>query len=298
MAISESQLETWSHQGSITQSRNTYGAIKSALEDQNSSYSEKSFEVFLQGSYGNDTNIYGESDVDVVIRLDSIMRSDLSKLPEEQKAAYHRVYDTATYTFDEFRRAVVSQLIHSFGKNDVAIGNKAVKIKANGTRRSADVVICYQYRRYRHFHSITDQDYVPGIIFPPQSNSEIINYPKKHAANCTANHQATGSMFKPMVRILKNMRSKLMDTGAIRDGTAPSYYLEGLFYNVPADQYVSNSYGDTFCNGINWILKADRKKLVCANWEYYLLGNSNVQWNDEDFDAFLSAVCSLWKESD
>jgi len=100
MAISELQLETWSHQGSITQSKNTYATIKSALEDRNSSYSGKSYEVFLHGSYGNDTNIYGESDVDVVIRLDSILRSDLSKLPEEEKAAYHKAYDKATYTFD------------------------------------------------------------------------------------------------------------------------------------------------------------------------------------------------------
>jgi len=147
----------------------------------------------------------------------------------------------------------------------VVVGNKAVKIKANGSRRSADVVICYQYRRYLHFHTIADQEYVPGIIFPTITTGEIINYPKKHAENCTTNHQATGSMFKPMVRILKNMRSKLVEDGAIRDGAAPSYYLEGLFYNVPAEQYVSSSFGDTFCNGINWLVKADRKNLVCAN---------------------------------
>jgi len=33
MPIPESQLETWSHQGSITQSSNTYNTIKSVLED-------------------------------------------------------------------------------------------------------------------------------------------------------------------------------------------------------------------------------------------------------------------------
>lgn len=297
MAISESQLETWSHQGSITQSKTTYSTIKSALEKSDSSYRGQSFEVFLQGSYGNDTNIYNESDVDLVIRLDSIMRSDLSKLSEEQKNAYHRTYPKATYTFDEFKKGVIDQLVTSIGKNDVVPGNKAVKIKANGSRRNADVVICYQYRRYISFNNIKDQEYVPGIIFPTTTSGEIINYPKKHSENCTTNHQATSSMFKPMVRILKNMRTQMVEEGRLRDGAAPSYYLEGLFYNVPAEQYVSSSYSDTFCNGINWLLKADRKKLVCANWQYWLLGNSNVQWNDADFDAFLSAACKLWKES-
>jgi len=296
MAIPESQLQTWSHQGSITQSKNTYATIKSALEDSDSSYDGKSFDVFLQGSYGNDTNIYGESDVDVVIRLDSIMRSDLRELPDEQKNAYHKAYPKATYTFDEFRQGVINQLVASFGKRDVVAGNKALKINANGSRRNADVVICYQYRRYLSFNNIEDQEYVPGIIFPTTTSGEIINYPKKHSDNCTINHKATASMFKLMVRILKNMRSQMVKEGMLRDGAAPSYYLEGLFYNVPVEQYVTSSYSDTFCNGINWLLKAEHKKLICANWQYWLLGDSNVQWNEADFDLFLSVVCKFWKE--
>ena len=70
MPIPESQLDTWSHQGSITQSSTTYNAIKGALEDSTTPYAGKNFKVFLQGSYGNDTNIYAESDVDIIIRLD------------------------------------------------------------------------------------------------------------------------------------------------------------------------------------------------------------------------------------
>ena len=70
MPIPESQLETWSHQGSITQSSNTYNSIKNVLEAGTTPYASKNFKVFLQGSYGNDTNIYAESDVDIVIRLD------------------------------------------------------------------------------------------------------------------------------------------------------------------------------------------------------------------------------------
>ena len=72
MPIPESQLEIWSKQGSISQSSSTYASVKNALEDSKAIYKDQSFEVLLQGSYGNDTNIYAESDVDVVIRLDSI----------------------------------------------------------------------------------------------------------------------------------------------------------------------------------------------------------------------------------
>lgn len=81
MGIPESQLDTWSHQGSITQSSTTYATIKNALEAGGSTYASKSYKVFLQGSYGNDTNIYSESDVDVVIQLDSTFYHNLESLP-------------------------------------------------------------------------------------------------------------------------------------------------------------------------------------------------------------------------
>lgn len=57
MAVPESQLETWSHQGSISQSSSTYATIKRAIEASDTKYADKDYEVFLQGSYGNDTNI-------------------------------------------------------------------------------------------------------------------------------------------------------------------------------------------------------------------------------------------------
>lgn len=76
MAIPEAQLETWSRLGAIATSLDTYAAVKRALETPGTGYSGKAYEVFLQGSYGNDTNVYAESDVDVVIRLDDLYFSD------------------------------------------------------------------------------------------------------------------------------------------------------------------------------------------------------------------------------
>lgn len=296
MPISESQLETWSHQGSIQQSSSTYQSVRTALMDAKSAYATKDYDIFLQGSYGNDTNIYAESDVDTVIRLDSIINSDVSALPSGQQAAYHAAHSKATYTFDEFKRGVVIRLSTAFGAADVVPGNKAIKIKANGSRRSGDVVACYQHRRYLRYISERDQDYVPGVIFPTTSSGTIINYPKRHSDNCTAKHQATNSWFKPMVRIVKNMRSKLVDDGKITKDTAPSYYIEGMLWNVPNDKFGS-SYVETLCNCVNWLLQTDRSKLKCANEQYWLLGQSNVQWSPAKCETFLNAVIKLWKES-
>jgi tRNA nucleotidyltransferase (CCA-adding enzyme) len=91
MAIPESQLDTWAKQGSVTQSSTTYNIIKNALESNSTPYADKSHQVFLQGSYGNDTNIYAESDVDIVIQLESSFQRDLTRLSEGQRDAFNRV---------------------------------------------------------------------------------------------------------------------------------------------------------------------------------------------------------------
>lgn len=161
MAIPQSQLETWSHQGPITQSSQTYNSVKGVLEASNTPYAGKSFRVFLQGSYGNDTNIYAESDVDIVIVLDDCFQSDLEELSEPEKAAYKQAFSDATYTHVDFRRDVLSVLKGAYGQS-VEAGAKAIAIAANGSRRKADVIVAVQFRRYFAFRCANDSRYVEG----------------------------------------------------------------------------------------------------------------------------------------
>lgn len=295
MSIPESQLDTWSHQGSVTQSAATYNTIKNVLEAHDTPYFGKNFRVFLQGSYGNDTNIYAESDVDIVITLDDCIQSDLTQLSESEKGAYDRAYADATYTHRDFKREVLGVLTQKYG-SDVRPGDKAIQIPASGNRRKADVIVAVQYRRYYKFNHIYDQSYDEGICFFDASGQRIANYPKQHSANLTTKHQSASKCLKPMVRVLKNLCGKLIDEKMIADGVAPSYYLEGLLYNVPDDMFTS-SYEDCFVNCINWIQKADRSQFVCANKQYYLLrDDSPVTWRAPQCEAFLAAVAKLWNE--
>jgi hypothetical protein len=45
-------------------------------------------EVFLQGSYGNDTNVWVDSDVDIVLKHTGAYYRDLSQLPQDQQTRY------------------------------------------------------------------------------------------------------------------------------------------------------------------------------------------------------------------
>jgi hypothetical protein len=293
MAIPESQLETWSHQGAVTTSKNTYAAIRNALMDSHAAFAGKQFEVFLQGSYGNDTNIRADSDVDIVLRLDSIFRSDVSKLSADQQAAYQGAFANSTYTLAAFKQDVISHLQAWFGHHLVQIGGKAVRVLANSNRVGADVIICHEYRDYRRFISANDQSYDSGIIFSA-NGQEIINYPTLHRDNCVAKNKATNGWFKPTVRLFKNMRGRLIDGRAIASDTAPSYFVESMLYNVP-DAKFGGSFCDTFCACVNWLRgDADQAKLVCANYKHWLFGSSSVQWSQDNCRRYLDALVTLW----
>lgn len=295
MAIPESQLDTWSAQGSITQSQATYATIKGALEAADAPYAGRDYKIFLQGSYGNDTNIYADSDVDVVIRMDGIYYSDLSGLSETDLAAYNAARSEGTYSFAQFRTDVITQLTRKFG-TAVKPQKKAVLVEGNGSRRDTDVLPCTMYRKYTRFRSWSDQAFVEGIRFKTTDGVEIINYPKQHSENCTTKHQGTSSWFKPTVRIIKNMRNAMIRDGYIAEGDAPSYFLEGMLWNVPNANF-GTSYQSTIINVLNWLLQCDRDKLVCANGQYFLCHpTSPVTWRAEKRDAFIDAAVRYWND--
>lgn len=294
MAIPELQLDIWSKQGSVSQSRDTYAIIKSALESPGSPYSGKNFSIFLQGSYGNDTNVYSESDVDIVIVLNEAYYSDTENLSDTEKAAYNQAWSAATYGYDDFKKDVISWLKLRFGQG-VSSGDKAVFIPANGSRRNADVIVAAQFRRYHNFQNIYNNHYEEGICFFSSDGTLIANFPKHHSKNCTTKHQATDGWFKPTVRIFKNMRNRMVLDGKIKDGLAPSYYIEGMLYNVPSDKF-GYSYQDTFVNCLNWLSATDRSEFVCVNELYYLLREgSPVTWRAEKCSQFLSKTGDFWR---
>lgn len=292
MAISEAQLDTWSKQGSVAQSQATYSTVRAALED-SPPYAGRSYSIFLQGSYGNDTNIYADSDVDVVISTSSVYYEDTSELDPASLRTYEASSSAATYTYNDFKKEVVAQLTKKFGSS-VKVGKKAILVEANGTRRDADVLAAAQFRRWYSYSASNTQNYAEGIVFWTTDGTKIVNYPKQHSANCTTKHQATAGWFKPSVRILKNMRNSMIAKGLLAEGVAPSYFLEGMLYNVP-NQNFGGSYQTTIANALNWLNSCDTSKLVCANDQYMLFHpTSPVTWRVEKFRTYLTSAINFW----
>ncbi|OGW41409.1 MAG: tRNA nucleotidyltransferase [Nitrospirae bacterium RBG_13_39_12] len=280
MAIPESQLEAWSHQGAVTTSKATADSIKNALNAYNNWPEGIDFEVYLQGSYKNDTNIRGDSDVDVVAQLNSTFYSNLS---EDQKRTLG--LSPASYSWSNFRSDVLKVLKDYYGQSQITEGNKSIKIKANNGRLPADIVVCSQYRRYK---TVSSNDFVEGMCFWTRNDDrQVINYPKVHYDNGVSKHQNSSKWYKPVVRLFKNSR------GNISGDATPSYFLECMLYNVPNSKF-GTSYQDTFCNVVNWLNEINLDNFICQNGQLILFGSTQEQWNTNQAKAFIKNLISLW----
>lgn len=292
MAIPEAHLATWSHQPPPAPSRDTYARVKGVLAEAGAPFAGRGPEIYLQGSYGNDTNVVRESDVDVVASIPTTFFHNAATLPVVQYQAFERAFPTnSNYTYGQYKAEVAAWLHARFG--NVRTGSKAVHIPAGQNRRDCDVLPAFEYRHYRRFFSEADKSVETGVCFYLPNGTRIVNFPQQHAANCTAKHQATNEWFKPTVRIYKNIRNYLVERRRLQDGIAPSYFIEGMLYNVPNPTF-GTSFASTLLGAHNFIYYADRSAFRCANGIHPLLGNSPVSWTVANCDTFLGAFADLW----
>lgn len=295
MAIPEQQLETWSHQGSKVQSASTYQTLRGILNDPGSPYYRWTYRIFLQGSYGNDTNIYADSDVDIVICLTSVYYSDVTYLNDDETARYEANRSPGGISFSAFKAQVLSWLKLKFG-DGVKAGKKAIFIPGNGNRRDADVLVCVANKTFTSYPEYGEPAFVEGVCFWTSDNKKIVNYPKQHLENCTTMNGATSSRFKPSIRVLKNMRNAMIQHGYLNDGVAPSYFLEGMLSNVPTQNFVA-SRQQTFENYMNWFRTCATGDLTCANGIHYLLRDGHSEcWNVADFNTFRASATLFYNQ--
>lgn len=296
MPISEDQLKIWAKLGPTAQFTATYETLRACLNDSSSPYYAKDFSIFLQGSYKNNTNIYGDSDVDVVIRLNQTFIADLSGLSEEDTKLWNAARSDAEYTPNQFKKDVTGWLVKKYG-SAVQPGAKAIYIEGSNNRRNADILVCCQHRRYSRFKSWNDQLYQEGISFFNSKGERIDNFPIQHSENCTKKHQDSKSWFKHTARVYKNLRNAMIQKNLIDRDLAPSYFIEGLLWNVPLECF-GGTEQQNFTNTLNWLWKADRSKFVCANNLYYLFNPpSLVTWRAEKCEQFLSKAIDYWNDN-
>jgi hypothetical protein len=292
MAISESQLTTWTNIGATVSSSRAYISIRNALFAPNSPLLRRQLELFLQGSYANSTNIYGDSDVDVVVLHSDSFHYDLSALtPQEQ--AWHAQYFPypAAYTWHHLHAEVLAALRAYYGDNAITPGKRAIKVDTGQGRLTADVIPALQHRFYTVFNHPQNHRAYQGMQFFDSTGNPIINYPKQHIANgqIKNSQERTRGEYKPTIRLFKNLRNHLVRSGLLAEGIAPSYFIDGALFNVPDDLF-SGSLSSRVSSILRHLSTAPMNELVCQNGLIPLIGGHSTQWPADRYRAFVAAA--------
>jgi hypothetical protein len=201
----------------------------------------------------------------------------------------------SNYTYREFKNSIENALAATFGRATVKRGNKAFDIHANTFRVDADVVPCFEHRRYTG-KKLYDGSYyyLSGTEFYPNSGGSVKNWPQQHYENGVAKNEATGSRFKYITRVLKRLRNKMAENGIAAAKPIPSYLIECLVWNVPNEDFGH----DTYTTDVRFVLAHTFNETIadakCSEWgevnELKYLFRGSQPWTRQQAHDFLSAA--------
>lgn len=290
MAIPEAQLDRWTNQGATATAAQTYTSIRAALAG-GAWPQENAPDIYLQGSYRNDTNIFSESDVDVVVQIGNVILPDTRVLPPVEQVAQNAAFPPAQYVWNDGRRDVIAALIDHYGAAAVRPGNKAIKVQT--PYRTADVVVAIEHRKYSRFIATGNEQFEPGIaIWVHADNDWIINFPRQHYDNGVAKSAQIGGRYKPVVRLFKNANRYMVESQMLGADVAPSYAIECLVYSAPNNAFQA-MHQETFCNIVNWAhenIGAIRR----VSEQGPILGVGRSLWNPAAARSYIDALIHLW----
>ena len=305
MKITDEILSNWSKIASTDLCKHGYDFMKNRLENLDFIKSNsQNFEIYLQGSYANHTNIRRESDIDIVLQYNGVFRYDDSKLDALTKLKRNNAFKKADMTFEQFKTQIYQELYAEAANYKSVSGikykAKSIKISLQNPSIDVDVVPCFLYKNYwtfSEFDPLNPEHYEHGISLNNTDTGDyIINYPKLHKENGEDKNGRTGKNYKVTIRYIKKIKSLLVDKGTIDEKLAPSYFIENLLFNVPDNLFDGKSYLATFYNILNYLFDTTRyDAFLCQHKQWKLFGNSNTQWNKEDAKQFVGKLIEVYQ---
>jgi len=287
----EATFQSWGQAPSQTERdkcENAERAVRKAIAASDS-LAEHSISVFAQGSYANRTNVRKNSDVDICVLCDDVCYSELLNGLTDNAVGL----SPASYTYAQFKKDVEDALRDYFGTSAVTRGNKAFDVHANTYRIDADVVPCFEHRR---FFRDADQSIgeVHGTELHPDFGGKIINWPRQNYANGVAKNSRTGKRFKSVVRILKRLRNEMVDKGISAAEPACSFLNECLAWNVPDEGFGHFEYVGDVRYAIAHLWNNTRTDELCADWgevnEMKYLFRAAQPWTRRQVNEYLQAA--------
>lgn len=235
MTISDDQLSNWTKpwfNNEEERAEETRKTVKEAVENY---LGDLSVRVFAKGSYPNNTNVRGDSDIDIAVEFEELIKLDYASGIGFSDTRLNHYSGIPEY---DFKLRLQQALEEEFGNRVVdSAGNKVFRIRGSDKILDADVIPC---TTYRYYYGNGPSDFRQGIqlILNTPDGKRHFNYPDQHLGNGVIKNRSTGKRYKSIVRILKNANKYLIENGG--SNTCASFMVESLAYNIQNFIYQDN----------------------------------------------------------
>jgi len=266
----------------------TLAQVKASL-DAHEPLNGRPWRVYAKGSYANNTNVRLNFDVDIAVEYHGYFYYDLEfELKGKDKSVVGIVDSDDPYTRDQFKKDIHDALVASFGKDSIEVGDIAYRIRNGKTTLPADVVPCWEYRRYDSKQTVHH-----GARIFTGSGKVVNNFPQHQLDNGTSKNVTTSRRYKRMARALKKLQTKMLNEGVIKQ-ELPSYLIECLVYNVPNDKFGAG----TYTADMRWVLATIfNSTLNGGDWNDWIevnglkyLYRGGAKWTREQVHTFADAA--------
>ena len=247
-------------------SENAVRAIRDAI-DRSSLLRARGIQPFVQGSYRNRVTVREDSDVDVGVMCHDVFEP---QYPRGMTGADFGHFDSG-YSFSQFKNELEEALVLHFGRTSVIRGNKSLTVRENRFRVESDVAPFFEFRKYEH-----NKSYVAGVALFTDKGIRIENFPEQllpswptiplHYENGVAKNRETSRRFKGVVRILKRFRNQIAESGNRTVQSVPGYLIECLTWNVPNQEFLSDSLCARVQAVLTYIWRNTREDSLCSSW--------------------------------
>ena len=287
--FTEETLTRWTKPPSETEANKLENAkkmVKDAI-DNDEKLKAKSIEVFVQGSYANNTNVKLNSDIDINVRYTGAFYYDL---PKGKTKDNFDLNSPSKYSYTEFKDDVTQALYNKFGYARVTRDNKCITIEKNSYIVETDVVPTWNVRRYSE-----DGSYELGARFWSDTNKEITNYPKQHIKNGIEKNTNTSRKFKRLTRLHRKLRYKMIEDKITVNSNITSFLLECLIWNVPNETFNNyETWNERLKESIIFLYNKTKEEDNCKEWGevsellYLFVGK---KWSHTDVNEYMK---QLW----
>lgn len=280
----EATFQSWSKPASDTEETKCENALKIIRDALNKSDELSKYDIQLipKGSYHNNTNVRLSSDVDIAVKLKDVF---FAKYPSgKTDKDYGNI--SSTYSFAQYRQDVDRAMEGKFGVENIELGNKAITINSNTYRVDADVVPCFEHRRYS-----PDGTYITGTEFITRNtNDRVINFPEQHYNNGVNKNNQTARRYKKVVRIFKRLRYNMLEKGYDFENIS-SFLIESLIWNVPDSKFNNPTLTEDVKDCFNFLIEHTSEHEKCKEWgevsELLYLFHSGRNYTYIDANRFL-----------